>query len=110
MFVFEQNFVDLLHKISRHSERYLIQNANKVVHCESWACLAPQVQKRIKDGMCIYILCNFCFSCMILISWIRGLQPVLPPGACGLPCLLLWSMFSKGSCLLNCSLQSRSDT
>lgn len=50
MFGYKQNFVDLLHKISRHCERYLIQNANKVVHCESWACLAPQVQKRIKDG------------------------------------------------------------
>ncbi|XP_054706921.1 uncharacterized protein LOC129216730 [Uloborus diversus] len=50
---FTQNFVDLLHKISRHCERYLIQNANKVVHCESWACLSPQVQKRIKDAAVI---------------------------------------------------------
>ncbi|GFT63035.1 hypothetical protein NPIL_685541 [Nephila pilipes] len=50
---FTQNFVDLLHKISRHCERYLIQNANKVVHCQSWACLAPQVQKRIKDAAVI---------------------------------------------------------
>ncbi|KFM77373.1 hypothetical protein X975_02624, partial [Stegodyphus mimosarum] len=50
---FTQNFVDLLHKISRHCERYLIQNANKVVHCQSWACLSPQVQKRIKDAAVI---------------------------------------------------------
>ncbi|XP_055934534.1 uncharacterized protein LOC129963945 [Argiope bruennichi] len=50
---FTQNFLDLLHKISRHSERYLIQNANKVVHCQSWACLSPQVQKRIKDAAVI---------------------------------------------------------
>ncbi|GFS65817.1 hypothetical protein TNIN_5931 [Trichonephila inaurata madagascariensis] len=50
---FTQNFVDLLHKISRHCERYLIQNANKVVHCQSWACLAPHVQKRIKDAAVI---------------------------------------------------------
>ncbi|KAG8193745.1 hypothetical protein JTE90_005043 [Oedothorax gibbosus] len=50
---FTQNFIDLLHKISRHCERYLIQNANKVVHCQSWACLSQQVQKRIKDAAVI---------------------------------------------------------
>ncbi|XP_042896030.1 uncharacterized protein [Parasteatoda tepidariorum] len=51
--MFTQNFVDLLHKISRHCERYLIQNANKVVHCQSWAYLAPHVQKRIRDAAVI---------------------------------------------------------
>ncbi|XP_023240693.1 uncharacterized protein LOC111639138 [Centruroides sculpturatus] len=48
-----QNFIDLLHRIQRQCERFLIHNANHVVHCKSWALLTPEVQKRIKDAAVI---------------------------------------------------------
>lgn len=48
-----QNFIDLLHRIQRQCERFLIHNANHVVHCRSWALLTPEVQKRIKDAAVI---------------------------------------------------------
>lgn len=48
-----QNFVDLLHKIQRQCERFLIHNANRVVHCKSWASLSVQLQKKIKDAAVI---------------------------------------------------------
>ncbi|XP_064457351.1 uncharacterized protein LOC135368161 [Ornithodoros turicata] len=48
-----QNFIDLLHKIQRQCERFLIHNANRVAHCKGWASLSAQLQKKIKDAAVI---------------------------------------------------------
>ncbi|XP_075536277.1 uncharacterized protein LOC142571617 [Dermacentor variabilis] len=48
-----QNFTDLLRKIQRQCERFLIHNANRVVHCQSWSSLSPQLQKKIRDAAVI---------------------------------------------------------
>ncbi|XP_075736311.1 uncharacterized protein LOC119160953 [Rhipicephalus microplus] len=48
-----QNFTDLLRKIHRQCERFLIHNANRVVHCQSWSSLSPQLQKKIRDAAII---------------------------------------------------------
>ncbi|CAN7989976.1 unnamed protein product [Ixodes pacificus] len=48
-----QNFTDLLRKVQRQCERFLIHNANRVVHCKSWAALPAQLQKKIKDAAVI---------------------------------------------------------
>ncbi|CAN7992791.1 unnamed protein product [Ixodes hexagonus] len=48
-----QNFLDLLRKIQRQCERFLIHNANRVVHCKNWAALSAQLQKKIKDAAVI---------------------------------------------------------
>uniref|UniRef100_T1IY59 Protein kinase domain-containing protein n=1 Tax=Strigamia maritima TaxID=126957 RepID=T1IY59_STRMM len=48
-----ENFIELLHKIQRRVERYLIHNANRVVQSPSWAKLSPTTQKRIKDAAVI---------------------------------------------------------
>lgn len=48
-----QNFTDLLRKIQRQCERFLIHNANRVVHCHSWSSLSSQLQKKIRDAAVI---------------------------------------------------------
>ncbi|XP_070385170.1 uncharacterized protein [Dermacentor albipictus] len=48
-----QNFTDLLRKIQRQCERFLIHNANRVVHCQSWSSLSPRLQKKIRDAAVI---------------------------------------------------------
>ncbi|XP_077561379.1 uncharacterized protein LOC144177141 [Haemaphysalis longicornis] len=48
-----QNFIELLRKIQRQCERFLIHNANRVVHCQSWSSLSPELQKKIRDAAVI---------------------------------------------------------
>ncbi|XP_076360106.1 uncharacterized protein LOC143252213 [Tachypleus tridentatus] len=48
-----ENFLELLHRLQRQSERYLIHHANHVIHCTSWNLLAPEVQKKIRDSAVI---------------------------------------------------------
>ncbi|KAG1672471.1 BTB/POZ domain-containing protein 8 [Nymphon striatum] len=40
-------------KILRECERYLIHNANHVVHCNSWPLLTTEMQQKIKDAAII---------------------------------------------------------
>lgn len=47
---FNEDFVRLVSKMQRYCERYMIQNANAVVHCQSWSLLSNESQQRIKNA------------------------------------------------------------
>lgn len=42
-------FSNLITKMIRYCERYLLKDAAAVVHCSSWRHMSPSLQKRIKD-------------------------------------------------------------
>ena len=50
---FNDHFARLVTKMQRYCERFMIQNANRVVHCQSWLLLSSEVQQKIKDGAII---------------------------------------------------------
>lgn len=43
------SFANLIFKMRKYCERYLLKEATAVVHCSSWRHMNPSLQKRIKD-------------------------------------------------------------
>lgn len=43
------SFANLISKMRKYCERYLLKEATSVVHCQSWRLVNPSLQKRIKD-------------------------------------------------------------
>lgn len=43
------SFDNLVTKMRKYCERYLLKEATAVVHCNSWRHMSPSLQKRIKD-------------------------------------------------------------
>lgn len=43
------SFANMIAKMRRYCERYLLKEATSVVHCQSWRHMNPSLQKRIKD-------------------------------------------------------------
>lgn len=43
------SYANLVTKMRKYCERYLLKEATAVVHCSSWRHMSPSLQKRIKD-------------------------------------------------------------
>ena len=50
---FNDKFGQLVTKMQRYCERFMIQNANRVVHCQSWTLLSNESQQKVRDGAVI---------------------------------------------------------
>lgn len=46
---FQDSFTNLIMKMRKYCERYLLKEASAVIHCSSWKQMSPSLQKRIKD-------------------------------------------------------------
>lgn len=44
-----ETFANLISKMRKYCERYLLKEAAAVVHCSSWRMMGPSLQKKIKD-------------------------------------------------------------
>jgi hypothetical protein len=44
-----ETFANLISKMRKYCERYLLKDAAAVVHCSSWRMMNPSLQKKIKD-------------------------------------------------------------
>uniref|UniRef100_A0A6G1S7N6 BTB/POZ domain-containing protein 8 n=1 Tax=Aceria tosichella TaxID=561515 RepID=A0A6G1S7N6_9ACAR len=44
-----ETFANLISKMRKYCERYLLKEAAAVVHCSSWRMMSPSLQKKIKD-------------------------------------------------------------
>lgn len=52
---YADNYVALVRKMSRHCERFIVQNVNLAIHAKSWPLLSVATQQRIKDSAVIVL-------------------------------------------------------